>query len=150
MRMPDVLDSPTPTPPPAGSDPSASPELVPMDPARSAYLQDQLRGILHTLLESMARADPMEAASTASERMMARVLRSQIPRLRDALSSRLSSTDPRGIERILGATATALEAILYYAPGTPEPRMRFEWITPPDGPPVLSLVPDESRGPSDA
>lgn len=129
-----MLDQPTPPPPPGPASPASDSSEQPMDPARAEALRSQLRGIALTFLEAMARPDPAEAArSTASERMMARVLRSQIPRLRDVLLSRLSATDPRGIERIIGATATALESILFYAPGVPEPRFRFEWEPNTDG-----------------
>lgn len=67
-----------------------------------------------------------------------RVLRPWIPKMRDGLLSRLSSADPVALERIMGATATALEAILFYAPGTPQPRYRFEWIAG-----QLTLLPHE-------
>lgn len=56
-----------------------------------------------------------------------RAIKPWIPNLRNALLSRLSSADPATLEVLVGATATALESILYYAPGEPLPRMRFDW-----------------------
>lgn len=43
----------------------------------------------------------------------------------------------------MGATATALEGILYYAPGEPLPRRRFAWAA--DG--TMTLVPLEEEEP---
>lgn len=64
-----------------------------------------------------------------------------MPRLRDALLSRLSSADPESLEAIIGACATALESILYYAPGPARPRYAFTWTTEPDGSSGVRLVP---------
>jgi hypothetical protein len=110
-----------------------------MDQARAEELRRQLAAIAATLFDAVLR--PAEDASTASasERMMMRVLRPWIPKLRDACLSRLSNADPVTLERLVGATATALESILYYAPGTPLPRARFDWT--PQG---LALVPRDA------
>lgn len=69
-------------------------------------------------------------------------LRPSLPKLRAVLLSKLSEADPVGIERLMGATSTAIEGILYHAPGEPLPRCRFDWT--PDG--QLTLVPLEAAG----
>lgn len=63
-------------------------------------------------------------------------LRPSLPKLRNVLLAKLSEADPAGIERLMGATSTAIEGILYHAPGEPLPRMRFAWT--PEG--ALTLV----------
>lgn len=50
-----------------------------------------------------------------------------IPKLRDTLLAKLSEADPVSIERLVGATATAIESILAQAPGDPLPRFRMDW-----------------------
>lgn len=67
------------------------------------------------------------------------MLRKFLPRLRSEFLGKLSSADPVTLERMMGATATAIESILYYAPGDPLERYRFDWS--PDG--TLALIPDE-------
>lgn len=67
------------------------------------------------------------------------MLRPMVPKIRSLLLSKLSSADPAKIEALMGATATALESILYQAPGEPLPRLRFEWTAAGE----LVLVPDE-------
>lgn len=67
-------------------------------------------------------------------------LRPWIPKLRDTLLAKLSEADPVSVERILGATSTAIESILAQAPGDPLPRYRIDWDS--DG--VLVLVPLEA------
>lgn len=52
-------------------------------------------------------------------------LRPSLPKLRAVLLGRLSETDPAAIERLLGAVSTAIESVLYHAPGDPLPRYRF-------------------------
>jgi hypothetical protein len=54
--------------------------------------------------------------------------------------SKLSEANPAGIEAVLGAVATAIESILYYAPGDPLPRRRFDFA--PDGSIVLVPLDD--------
>jgi hypothetical protein len=72
--------------------------------------------------------------------MMMKVLRPWIPKLRDTLLSKLSETDPVSVERMMGATALAIDSILAQAPGDPLPRYRMDW-DPTDG--HLVLVPLE-------
>lgn len=64
-----------------------------------------------------------------------------LPKLRDALLARLSNADPAALEAMIGASASALESILYYAPGEPRPRYMFRWATNPDGTPRVELAP---------
>jgi hypothetical protein len=120
-----------------------------MDPARAAELRRQLSAIAATLFDAVLApaktSDPSTGQASPSERMMMRVLRPWIPKLRDALLSKLSEADPVNLEVLVGATATALESILYYAPGDALPRFRFEWrIDEATGRPDLSLVPREA------
>lgn len=120
--MQTALEPADPASPP---DPASPASPLTVDPARAAELRRQLRGLALALF-SWTAADPADLArSTATERLMARAIRPWLPKLRDALLSRLDSTDPAALEAMLGATATALESILYYAPG--EPVERFVW-----------------------
>jgi len=74
-----------------------------------------------------------------------RVLRPWVPSLRNALLHKLSEANPVTLEVLVGATATALESILFYAPGTALPRFRFDWVPDPEtGRPKLELVPLEA------
>jgi hypothetical protein len=132
------MHDPTPTPTTA-LDP-ASPASASSDPARADEIRRQLRGLALALFAWTAQP-PDPAASTASERMLARVLAPLLPRLRDALLARLSSADPAALEAIVGASASALESMLYYAPGEPLPRYAFRWTTDAEGAPRVELVP---------
>lgn len=53
---------------------------------------------------------------------MTEALRPWLPKLRDIAVGRLAAADPATIEKLLGATASAAEAILAHAPGDPLPR----------------------------
>jgi hypothetical protein len=92
---------------------------------------------LATSIIDRALADVAAAPSTASvsERLLLAALRPQLPKLRLVLLSKLSEANPAGIEAVLGAVATAIESILYYAPGDPLPRRRFDFT--PDGSIIL-------------
>jgi hypothetical protein len=115
------------------------------DPERAAEIRRQLRGLALAMFSWTARP-PDLAASTATERLLAAAMRPLLPKLRDALLSRLDSTDPAALEAIVGATAAALESILYYAPGDPLPR--YAWTFEADG--SINLAPvDELTGPAD-
>ena len=56
-----------------------------------------------------------------------RAMKPWIPKLRDTLLAKLSEADPVTVERMIGATATAIESILAQAPGEPLPRFRMDW-----------------------
>lgn len=139
--------SPPAAPAPAPELEPASPASESFDPERATELKRQLNGIALALLDSVMREPGDSTAgrpTTAKEKMLARVLRSALPSLRDALLARLSEADPAGLERLIGASASALESILYYAPGEPQPRFRFDWQQGPDGWSV-DLVPVDLR-----
>ena len=53
---------------------------------------------------------------------MTEALRPWLPKLRAIAVGRLAGADPATIEKLLGATASAAEAILAHAPGDPLPR----------------------------
>src|SRR5438046_1937201 len=91
---------------------------APMDPAREAELRRQLTAIAMTLIDRVM-ADIAGGASTGStsERLLMAALRPSLPKLRNVLLSKLSEADPAGIERLMGATSTAIEGILFHAPG---------------------------------
>lgn len=101
-----------------------------LDPERATWMRYQLRGLALALFSWTAREPDLDH-STATERLLARALRPMLPKLRDALLNRLDSTDPAALEAIVGATATALESMLYYAPGDPLPR--YAWRFEADG-----------------
>ncbi len=121
--------------------------LPPLDPERAAVIKNQLAAAAAAMFDALttpgALDQSMEGRSPGA-RMMVRVLRSQLPTLRRELLGRISEVDGRGLEAAVGAFATALEATLYYAPGAPLPRFRFEWSTGDDGRPHVELVPDET------
>jgi hypothetical protein len=119
--------------PPATSPDTTTPS---MDPERAAALRRQMIGLATSIIDR-ALADVAAAPSTASvsERLLLAALRPQLPKLRLVLLSKLSEANPAGIEAVLGAVATAIESILYYAPGDPLPRRRFDFT--PDGSIIL-------------
>jgi hypothetical protein len=112
-----------------------------MDPARADHLRSQLIQASMLILDKVLTDVQAAGGSTASasERLLLLALRPTLPRLRSVLLSRLSAADPAGLEAVMGATATAIESILYQAPGEPLPRRRFEWTA--DG--ALILIPIE-------
>lgn len=127
-------------------------ELPPPDPERVAAIRSQVAAVAQALFDALT--DPAALQASMAERspgarMMARVLRSQLPTLRREVLLRVSDVDGRGLEAMMGAVATALEATLYYAPGTPLPRFRFDW-TMVDGRAHVELVPDETYIPATA
>jgi len=68
-------------------------------------------------------------------------MRPWLPKLRDALLRRLDDADPAALEAMIGASATALESMLFYAPGEPLPR--YVWRFAADGSVNLEpLVPE--------
>lgn len=131
--------APTTTPTPAPASP-ASPS--PAD-ERADHLKAQLRGLALVLFSWTAR-DPDLDHSTVSERLLARAIRPWLPKLRDALLSRLEATDAASLEAMIGATATALESMIYYAPGDPMPR--YAWHFRDDG--AVELVPAAELAPA--
>jgi hypothetical protein len=123
------------------------PTLPPLDPERVEVIKRQVAAVAAALFDALTDSQALDqsmAGRSPGARMMARVLRSQLPTMRREILSRLSEVDGRGLEAMIGAVATALEATLYYAPGTALPRFRFEWSTAADGRPHVELVPDET------
>ncbi len=110
-----------------------------MDPQRADELRRQITAIATAVLDAITSA-PSTATSTdsAQDRMLAKALRPLLPRIRSALLSKISASNPVTLEVLAGATATAIESILYWSPGAPLPRYRFDWR--PDG--SIELVPD--------
>lgn len=111
-----------------------------MDPERARYLTAATVAVATRLVGQML--DELSAPSTDSQRslpdqLMTRALKPWMPKLRDTLLSKLSEADPVMVERVLGATSTAIESILVQAPGEPLPRYRIDWAA--DG--ALVLVP---------
>lgn len=119
--------------------------VPPMDPARASELSRQVTGIAATLLDAMISGSSGEDDSTASasERMVLRAMRPLTKQIKAALLARISRSDPARVEIMMGATATALESILYHSPGDPLPRYRFDW----DAQGELHLVPLEAPEP---
>jgi len=117
-----------------------------MDPARAAELRRLMTSLVTSALDRVLR-DLAAGASTASfsERALLAALRPLLPQFRAVLLSKLSEANPAGIEQLMGATATAIESILYHAPGDPLPRQRFDWdeagqirLVPLDSPELVS------------
>lgn len=73
---------------------------------------------------------------------MVRALRPFLPKLRATFLAKLSTSDPAGLERLMGATATTIETILLDAPGEPMPRWAWQWLP---GEPAPHLVPLDPR-----
>ncbi len=105
----------------------APPAPIAMDPARAEALRRQLSAIAATLLDAVLAGLEAPSTGSASEQVLTRAIRPFLPRLRSAFLSRLSDADPVTLERLMSATATAIESILYYAPGEPLPRFVFSW-----------------------
>lgn len=111
-----------------------------MDPERGRYLREVTVAVATRLVGQMLEdlaAPSTGSPSSAADRLMIKVIQPWIPKLRDTLLSKLSEADPVSVERIIGATATAIESILAQAPGTPLPRYRIDW----DDQGALVLVP---------
>lgn len=110
-----------------------------MGPERAAYLSRATVAVAARLVSQMLDelAAPSMGSSSVQDRMLMGALKPWIPKLRDTLLAKLSEADPVSMERILGATSTAIESILAQAPGDPLPRYRIDWDA--DG--VLVLVP---------
>lgn len=101
-----------------------------MSPDRAEYLRGTMVAVATRLVSQML--DDLAAPSTATpqslpDRLMTSALKPWIPKLRDTLLLKLSEADPVSIERLMGATALALESIIAQAPGTPLPRFRVDW-----------------------
>lgn len=116
-----------------------------MTPERARYLVQAVTAMGSMLVDAMM-AD-LEAGSTAgadspAERLMFRALRPFLPKLRAMFLAKLSTSDPVGLERLMGATATTLETIMGQAPGEPMPRWTWEWLP---GQPAPRLVPFDPR-----
>lgn len=120
----------------------SAPPLQAIDPERAAYLTRTMVAVAAALvgqmLDDLARPST-DSPSSLTDRMMMGALRPWIPKLRDTLLAKLSEADPVMVERMLGATATALESILSQAPGEPLPRFLMDW-DPADGHMVLIPV----------
>lgn len=114
-------------------------------PARATYLREAMGWYLERAISGMlddlagSGSEPSTGSWSVQERLLMATLRPLVPKLHGLLRARLCEADPAGLERLLSALATELEAILANAPGEPEPRMRFERR---DG--RLALVPDLS------
>lgn len=110
------------------TEPSSLELASPMTPERAEHLRWTMLGVTRALL-SAALADLAAAPSTASlsDRMALGALRPWLPKLEAVLLSRLSEADPAALERVAGAVAWAIEAVLAQAPGEPEPRHYVEW-----------------------
>jgi hypothetical protein len=100
-----------------------------MDPARASELSRQVAAIAALLLDAMISGSSEGDDSTASrqERMLLRTLKPLMRPIRGLLLDKISRSDPARIEIMMGATATALESILYYAPGDSLPRYMFDF-----------------------
>lgn len=109
---------------------------------RATYLRAYLAALASTLIDrALAQASaPSTVSSSVGEKLLLATLRPLVPQLRNLLLARLSEADPAGLERLLGATSTAIEGVLYHAPGEPEPRFRFDWTGQ-----GVELVADEER-----
>lgn len=116
---------------------TAPPDELPgpvMTADRAAYLSRALVALATVMIDSML-AD-LAAGSTAStggdsplsERMLYRLLSPQLPKLRAVFLDKLSTSEPAGLERLMGATSSTIETILAQAPGDPMPRWTFEWL----------------------
>lgn len=117
----------------------AGPPAPVMTPERAQYLSRALTAMATLLVDSMLAdlaaghstdgADsPTGPGSTPADRLMVRALRPFLPKLRATFLAKLSSSDPAGLERLMGATATTLETIIAQAPGEPMPRWTWEWL----------------------
>lgn len=116
-------------------------EAPAMDPARAEYLRRTVAGLVSAAVAQMTAEPPdgsTDSSSSMAERLMMRAISPWIPRLRDMILSRVSSADPADLERWMGAGASALESILWQAPGEPLERFRIEFG--PDGRPALVPV----------
>lgn len=118
--------------------------VPPMEPARASELTRQVTAIAATLLDAMiSGSSEGESTDSPQERMVLRALKPLMRPIRGLLLSKISRSDPARVEIMMGATATALESILYHAPGEPLPRYRFDW----DAAGELRLVPLEAPEP---
>lgn len=92
-------------------------------PARGEWMRRATVGTVGLLIDRML--GDLSGTSTepqpATERLMMAAVRPWLPKLRDALLSRLSAADPVGLEHVMSATSSALADIIAQAPGTPEP-----------------------------
>lgn len=132
--------------------PPAPPELPPpaMTPERGAFIVRSVSTVASILVDSML-ADLMERAPstdsapdmTRSERMLYRALRPFLPKLRALFLDKLSLSNPAALERVMGATSTAIESILEQAPGDPLPRWAWQWL-PGEPRPVLVPLADDA------
>lgn len=107
--------------------------MAEIDPERAAYLRKAIVAVAAAITAQM-----LEEVGSTESGWLERLLRPQLPKLRDLLLSRLSDADPVALENVLSATGWLCEALLRDAPGAPLPRMRPEW----DGAGRLVLVPD--------
>lgn len=57
-----------------------------------------------------------------------KAIRPWLPSLRDSLLKRLADVDPAALEAMIGASAYALESMIYHAPGTPLPRYAWRFL----------------------
>lgn len=115
------------------------------DPARTAAMRSQLAAVVATMFDAITAPGALDSSMadrSPGSRMMARVLRSQLPTLRREISARVSEVDGYALEVMMGAVATAIESTIYYAPGEPAPRHHFVWTTDDQGRPHVDLAPD--------
>lgn len=136
---------------PLPQDPPAPEWPPPMTPERAIYVRGALVTTASALLALVLRdlaapSTDSPSATPARERLIYGALRPLLPRLRVMFLERLSAADPAGLERLMGATSTAIEQILAQAPGEPIDRWRWVWAA---GAPMPELVPDAWHGQSD-
>lgn len=113
-----------------------------ISPERGEYLTGTMVAVAARLVGQMldeVSQPSTDSPSSAGDRLMMMALKPWIPKLRAVLLAKLSEADPTSVERLMGATATALESILAQAPGAPLPRYRIDW----DDDQTLILVPIE-------
>lgn len=126
-------------------DPSTTP---PAQPEREAEIRRQLTGIATALLDAvLLNQEASTEPGSLNERLATQAMRKFLPTIRGMFLGRLSKADPVTLERLMGATSTAIESILYYAPGEPLPRFVLEWR---EGGLAMSPAPAEEPALADA
>ncbi len=112
-------------------EPTTAAEASPAQaPERAEFLRRQTTATVAWLLDwalrDLAAALSTDSSTSIRDRLQTEAvglaLRPWLPKLRDIALARLATTDPVVLEELLGATASAAEAILGHAPGDPLPR----------------------------
>lgn len=124
------------------------PSTTPPQPEREAEIRRQLTGIATALLDAvLVNQEASTEPGSLNERLATQAMRRFLPTIRGMFLARLSKADPATLERLMGATSTAIESILYYAPGDPLPRYLLDWR---DGGLVMTPAPAEEAALADA